>query len=72
MNILTEKNLLNSSFAMIRVFFDNIIRGQYSIYIYESEKINEMFTIIKDWEFPKNKVMCLELDSFLEIVSLRI
>jgi len=31
MNILIEKGLYNSAFALVRVFFDTIVRGHYAV-----------------------------------------
>lgn len=63
-NILIEKELYHSAFAFVRVFFDNIVRGEYSIYILDDTKINEMFTSLNDWNFPNAKDMCKQLDTF--------
>lgn len=63
MNILIDKKLYNSAFALVRVFFDAIVRGQYAIYIYDDAKINEMYSIQRDWQFPKTKEVCSALDA---------
>ncbi len=67
MNILIEKKLYNSAFALVRVFFDAIVRGQYAIYICDDAKINEMYSIQKDWQFPKTKEICPALDAHFRI-----
>lgn len=66
MNILIEKGLYNSAFALVRIFFDTLIRGQYMVYIIDASALNEMYLGSKDWQFPKTKAMCLELDKFFE------
>lgn len=65
MNFLIEEELYHSSFAFVRVFFDNILRGEYSIYILDDTKIDEMFSSSNDWEFVTKK-MCQKLDEFFE------
>lgn len=62
MNLLIEKKLYHSAFAFARVFFDNIIRGEYSIYILDNTKIDEMFVNLNDWKFPNTTTMCQKLD----------
>lgn len=64
MNILIKKKVYHSAFAFTRIFFDNIVRGEYSIYILDDSKINEMFTSLNDWNFPNAKDMCKQLDTF--------
>lgn len=64
MNLLIEQNLYHSSFAFVRVFFDNILRGEYSIYILDDTKIDEMFVNLNDWKFPNTTTMCQKLDEF--------
>jgi hypothetical protein len=65
MNLLIEKKLYHSAFAFVRVFFDNILRGEYSIYILDDTKIDEMFSSLNDWKFV-TKEMCQKLDEFFE------
>ena len=64
MNLLIEKKLYHSAFSFARVFFDNILRGEYSIYILDDTKIDEMFSDLNNWDFPKAKKMCQKLDEF--------
>lgn len=64
MNLLIEKGLYHSAFSFARVFFDNILRGEYSIYILDDSKIDEMFTNLNDWDFPKTRQMCPKLDEY--------
>ena len=64
MNFLIEKELYHSSFSLARVFFDNIIRGEYSVYILADIKINEMFLSSNDWNFPRTSEMSPNLDEF--------
>jgi len=63
-NILCERKLYNSSFALIRVLFEGIIRAQY-LYCGEftSEKINNMYNGC-NWNnsFPSIKIMCTKID----------
>jgi hypothetical protein len=63
MNLLIEEKLYHSAFAFARVFFDNILRGEYSIYILDDTKIDEMFSSSNDWKFV-TKEMCQKLDEF--------
>ena len=64
MNLLIKENLYHSAFAFVRVFFDNILRGEYSIYILDDIKIDEMFSNLNHWNFPKTKKMSPKLDEF--------
>jgi len=63
MNLLIEKKLYNSAFALVRVFFDTIIRGQYIVYILDDATINHMYTTTSDWQFLGTKKMCQDLDA---------
>lgn len=63
MNLLIEKKLYYSAFPFARVFFDNILRGEYSIYILDDTKIDEMYLSSNDWKFV-TKEMCQKLDDF--------
>jgi len=64
MNLLIEKGLYHSAFSFARVFLDNILRGEYSIYILDDTKIDEMFVNLNDWKFPNTATMCQKLDEF--------
>lgn len=64
MDILIEKRLYNSAFALVRIFFDTIVRGQYMIYILDEEKINVMYSSTVDWDFPKTKDMCSIIEAY--------
>lgn len=66
MNLLIKKELYHSSFSFIRVFFDNIVRGEYSIYILDDIEIDEMFVNLNDWKFPNTTTMCQKLDEFFK------
>lgn len=62
-NYLIEIKLYNSAFALIRIFFDTLIRGQYIVYIIDNNTLNEMYLDSKDWKLPKINDMCLQLDT---------
>lgn len=66
MNILIENKLYNSAFSLVRVFFDTLIRGQYVVYIFDDIAVNIMYSNQENWNFPKTKNMCKELDIFFE------
>lgn len=61
-NNLIETKLYNSAFALIRVFFDTLIRGQYMVYLIDDINFNAMYLGHADWQFQKTKDMCLALD----------
>lgn len=63
MNLLIKKNLYHSAFSFARVIFDNIVRGEYSIHIYDDTEVDEMFINLNDWDFPKTQKMSEELDT---------
>lgn len=67
MNILTEKGLYNSAFALVRVFFDTIVRGQYMAYILKDVDINTICAQPEEWQFPKTEKMCKGLDTCFKI-----
>ena len=66
-NILIEKRLFNSAFALIRVFFESILRGQYMAYIYDNTIVNTIYTNRKKWKFPAPEKMCKDLDRLFEV-----
>lgn len=49
MNLLIEKKLYNSAFALVRVFFENIIKGRYVYMFFDTAKIEKMYTK-NDWD----------------------
>lgn len=57
-NVLIEKQLYNSVFALVRVFFDSIVRGSYVVYI--DKKVFEKSN------FPRTEDMCKKLDDYFE------
>lgn len=65
-NILVDKKLYNSAFALIRVFFDTLVRGQYMAYIMDNDILNRMYIGNIDWKFPNTTDMCKELDTFFD------
>ena len=65
-NILIDKKLYNSAFALVRVFFDTLVRGQYTVYIFDDTVVDKMYLNQRDWNFPKTKNMCKALDDFFE------
>lgn len=65
-NILIENKLYHSAFALVRVFFDNTLRGEYSIYILYDSEINDMFIKPDDWDFPNTTKICKKLDKFFD------
>ncbi len=60
-NILLEKKLFSSAFALIRVMFDSMIRGLYMYYEYSDEKIETMYAN-DNWKFKNATDMCKKLD----------
>ena len=66
MNILIKNKLYNSAFALVRVFFDTLIRGQYAVYIFNDIDVNKMYLKQENWNFPKTKDMCKQLDEFFK------
>ena len=67
MNILIEKGVYNSAFALVRVFFDTIVRGQYMAYILNDTDINNIYAQSEEWKFPKTKKMCECLDTYFHV-----
>lgn len=66
MNLLIEQKLYNSAFALVRVFFENIVKGRFVYMFFEEAKIDTMYQ--KDnWESifkkePNLGDMCKEID----------
>ena len=73
MNLLIEKKLYNSAFALVRVFFENIIKARYVNMFFDDAKIKTMYSkdnwdnIFKDsgTKIELGK-MCEEIDCILE------
>jgi hypothetical protein len=67
-NILIDKRLLNSAFALIRIFFENVIKLKYMYYKMDDKKIETIYNA-NTWNnhFPKTiDEMVKEIDSFLD------
>lgn len=67
-SILIDKRLYNSAFALIRIFFENIVRLRYMYYIMDDKKIETIYNA-NNWDkhFPKIHKMTEEIDSFIGI-----
>ena len=67
-NILIEKKLYNSAFALVRIYFENIIKLKYMYYIMDDLEIEKMYKD-KNWDkyFPTMKIMTEKIDNFYEI-----
>lgn len=67
MNILIEKKLYNSAFALVRIFFENLIRLKYMYYIMDDTKIKTLYNA-KNWDnhFPKISHMVEYIDKVTE------
>lgn len=73
MNVLIEKKLYNSAFALVRVFFETIVRARYMYTHFDEEEICKLYTAT-DWDkFFKIKrkdqerdlgIMCKALDDY--------
>ncbi len=67
MNLLIEKKLYNSAFALVRVFFENIIKARYVNMFFDDVKIEKMYGK-DDWDsiFKRNPNlgdMCILIDA---------
>ncbi len=60
-NILLEKKLYSSAFALIRVMFDAMVRGLYMFNTYSNERIESVYAD-SNWNFDKTTTMCKKLD----------
>ena len=60
-NILVEKMLYNSAFALVRVLFENVIKGNYLYYYFNDSEINALINK-KNWSnlFPTIEEMCIK------------
>ena len=70
MNLLIEKKLYNSAFALVRIFFESIIKGRYVYMFFEDTKIDKMYGK-DDWDSifkkePKIGEMCEKIDCITE------
>lgn len=73
MNLLIEKRLYNSAFALVRVFFENIIKARYVYMFFDNAKIEKMYGK-DDWDniFRNDRKrielgqMCEEIDCIIE------
>lgn len=67
-NILIDKRLFNSAFALIRIFFENVIKLKYMYYKMDNQKIETIYNA-NTWNnhFPKTiDEMVKEIDNFLD------
>lgn len=67
MNLLIEKRLYNSAFALVRVFFENIIKARYIYMFFDDAKIEKMYGK-DDWDSifkkePNLGDMCKAIDT---------
>ena len=67
MNLLIEKKLYNSAFALVRVFFENIIKARYVNMFFDDIKIEKMYGK-DDWDSifkrePNLGDMCIQIDA---------
>jgi hypothetical protein len=62
-NILMERKLYNSAFALERIFFENIIKLKYMYYIMDDRKISIIYNA-NSWDnhFPYIKIMTNKID----------
>ncbi len=67
-NILIDKKLYNSAFALMRVFFENIVKLRYMYYIMNDAKITTIYNA-NSWDnhFPTMQEMTDEIDDFIGI-----
>lgn len=67
MNLLIKKRLYNSAFALVRVFFENIIKARYVYMFFDDAKIEKMYGK-DDWDSifkkePNLGDMCKAIDT---------
>ena len=71
-NLLIEKKLYNSAFALVRIFFENIIKLKYMYYIMKDAEISTIYTA-NSWEkhFPTigEMVKAIDKESDVEFYS---
>ncbi len=60
-SILMDKEQYTSAFALIRVFFDSVVRGLYVYHVFDDKKIEEFY--VGKANFVKTETMCKTLDS---------
>lgn len=67
-NILIEKELYNSAFSLIRVFFENIVRLKYMYNIMDDAKIETIYNA-NSWNnhFPCMRTIVERLDEFYDV-----
>jgi len=70
MNLLIDKKLYNSAFALVRVYFENIIKARYVYMFFEEARIEKMYGK-NDWDSifkkePNIGAMCELIDCIIE------
>ncbi len=67
-NLLMEKKLYNSAFALIRIFFENILKLKYMYYFMDAEKIKTIYTA-NTWDkhFPNVGNMAKAIDEEYDV-----
>jgi len=67
-NILVEKQLYNSAFALVRVLYENVIRLEYMYFLMNDDKINTLYKF-NNWDnhFLKLSKMVEEIDSLTDV-----
>jgi len=73
MNLLIKKRLYNSAFALVRVFFENIIKARYVYMFFDNDKIEKMYKkdnwdsiFSNDGKRIELGQMCEEIDCIIE------
>jgi len=62
-NILVNLELYASAFALVRVFFDSVVRGLYTAYIFDEITVDKIWADEANWKFPNSTKMSKALDS---------
>lgn len=67
-NLLIERGLYNSAFALVRIFFENILKLKYMYYFMDDTKIKTIYTA-SNWNnhFPNIATMAKKLDEVHDI-----
>jgi len=67
-NILIETKLYNSAFALVRIYFENIIKLKYMYYIMSDMQIKKMHKA-NNWDkyFPTMTIMVKDIDDFYDL-----
>lgn len=70
MNVLIEKKLYNSAFALVRVFFETIVRARYMHTHFDDEEIGKLY-VSEDWDkfFNCRKPTIVNLDTMCQALD---